>query len=71
MHKEQLLEYLKSIRCNSRGKTGTEVATECIKLVEEKFTSTNTQSTKCPTCGSDDVQADEYHCVACNGWFCP
>lgn len=35
MRKEQLLEYLKSIRCNSRGKTGTEVATECIALVSK------------------------------------
>lgn len=57
MHKEQLLEYLKSIRCNSRGKSGTDVATECIKLVEEKFTSTNTGSPKIFTC--EDCRACE------------
>ena len=41
MHKEELLELLKNIRCKARLKSGTEVATECINLVEEKFTSAN------------------------------
>jgi hypothetical protein len=42
-----------------------------VKLVEEKFKSTNKQSTPCPSCGSVDTQAVEYHCVNCNSWFCP
>jgi hypothetical protein len=56
-----LLEHLKNIRCRSRGKSGTDVATECIKLVEEKFTPTTNTSVKCK-CGADAVY---HYCCIC------